>query len=55
MGKVAKMVKDNRNQYTCKRCGYKWLSIREQNEINVCAKCHSPYWNKERVRPLNEK
>lgn len=49
--KQAKKV-DNRNKYECKRCGYKWLSARERNEINVCAHCHSPYWDKERTRPV---
>ena len=50
MRPVAKKVEDVRNSYTCKRCGYQWLSKRELKEINVCAGCHSPYWNKERAK-----
>ena len=28
---------------TCLRCGHKWLP--RQEEITVCAKCKSPYWD----------
>lgn len=31
---------------TCKRCGYEWESRKE--DIMVCARCRSPYWNKDK-------
>jgi len=30
----------------CKRCGYKWIPRKE--EVIVCPRCKSPYWNVER-------
>ena len=30
----------------CKRCGYEWVPKKE--EVRVCPKCHSPYFDKER-------
>jgi len=32
----------------CKRCGHNWIPRTE--EIRVCPKCHSAYWNVERKR-----
>lgn len=32
----------------CKRCRHKWVP--RKPEIMVCPKCHSPYWNKKRVK-----
>lgn len=31
---------------TCKRCGHTWTP--RQQEITICPKCKSPYWNKAR-------
>lgn len=31
------------NELNCLRCGHKWLPRQEQ--ITVCPKCMSPYWN----------
>ena len=30
----------------CKRCGYKWIPRKE--EIRICPKCKSPYWDRDR-------
>jgi len=30
--------------YKCKRCGWTWMSRKNQVPI-TCAKCRSPYWN----------
>jgi NAD-dependent SIR2 family protein deacetylase len=43
----------------CNRCGHEWdrvlVKIRRRSKIpKYCPTCHSPYWNKERVRPLKE-
>jgi len=32
----------------CNRCNHKWVA--RKTVIAVCPKCHSPYWNRERVR-----
>jgi len=34
-----------RKAYRCKRCGWLWVS--SMDYPTVCAKCHSPYWDKE--------
>jgi len=35
----------------CNRCEHEW--IRRKDKLpNTCPKCSSPYWNKERVRPV---
>lgn len=33
----------------CNRCGHKWPTMKDNPY--VCAKCKSPYWNKERKQP----
>ena len=33
-------------QVQCKRCGHVWTPREE--EVYTCAKCRSPYWNKDR-------
>lgn len=38
----------------CKRCGYKWIPRRPETP-KVCAGCNSPYWDKDRVRPVGGK
>lgn len=30
----------------CKRCGHKW--VQRIDNVRVCSKCKSPYWNKDR-------
>jgi hypothetical protein len=35
---------------SCNRCGHKWLQ-RKEDLPQRCAKCNSPYWNRERVKP----
>lgn len=37
----------------CLRCGYRWWKREPGREPVYCAKCHSPYWNKERVRAVS--
>lgn len=38
----------------CLRCGWAWFR-RSPEEPRVCPHCHSPYWFKERVRPVKKK
>jgi predicted Zn-ribbon and HTH transcriptional regulator len=33
----------------CKRCGYKWFPRQLMTSVR-CPKCHSPYWNIDRIR-----
>lgn len=37
-------------QATCLRCGYRWIP--RVAEPVACPKCHSPLWNKPRVRKV---
>lgn len=30
----------------CKRCGYKWIPRAE--EVRICPKCHSSWWDVEK-------
>jgi predicted Zn-ribbon and HTH transcriptional regulator len=39
------------NQVNCKRCGYSWVP--RKLEITVCAKCHSPWFDKEKINAKN--
>ena len=32
----------------CKRCGHKWIP--RVAEVRICAKCKSPYWDKEKKK-----
>jgi len=32
----------------CKRCGHSWYP--KQQEIRICPKCKSPYWDRAKVR-----
>lgn len=34
----------------CNRCGYCWIQTTEE-EPKRCARCKSPLWNRERLRP----
>ena len=40
-------------QKECNRCFHKWYP-RSENEPVECPKCHSPLWNKERVRGVKK-
>jgi len=35
-------------ELNCKRCGHKWIP--RKIRTMVCPKCHSPYWNTEKVK-----
>ena len=38
------------SRYRCSRCGHRWTP-REWGKLpNVCPKCKSQYWNRERVK-----
>ena len=41
-----------RHTNTCNRCGYVWMSGENKPLPKRCADCNSPYWNKERKRPV---
>jgi len=36
----------------CKRCGHNWIPHKE--EIRICPKCKSPYWDRERKKKKEE-
>lgn len=40
--------------YRCERCSHEWAP-RNEEQPRVCPKCHSPYWDKERIRDLKRK
>ena len=42
----------DRKHLICKRCGYEWFTTKEPEH---CAKCNSPYWDRERVLPYDDK
>ena len=45
------MAKVKVHKIRCLRCGHIWIPDKE--EVVVCAKCHSPYWNiKKKVKIL---
>ncbi len=33
-------------QLNCKRCNHLWYP--RKNDVRICPKCKSPYWDKER-------
>lgn len=37
-----------RKPTVCLRCGHKWF-LRQAGKPMVCAKCHSPYWDRPRA------
>lgn len=39
---------------SCKRCGHQWKRRRVSLPV-ACPKCHSPYWDKDRVYVLKPK
>jgi Zn finger protein HypA/HybF involved in hydrogenase expression len=36
----------------CKRCGHEWIA-RVEN-VRICPKCRSPYWDVEPIRKRNK-
>jgi hypothetical protein len=40
-------------QLKCKRCGHTWLP-RITRLPKKCAGCQSPYWNRDRLKPLTK-
>lgn len=46
--KEQKGCEEERELLTCLRCGWKWFG---KNPVR-CAKCKSPYWNRERRKVL---
>ena len=47
------MVKVSVKGLECKRCGHKWIARKE--EVMLCPKCKSPYWNRERKGEIDDK
>jgi len=41
-----KVMKVKLTKLKCERCGHEWIPRTE--EVIVCPKCKSPYWNKEK-------
>jgi ribosomal protein L37E len=41
-------------QVKCNRCGYEWFPRTPDVLPKGCAKCNSPYYAKERIRPIKE-
>ncbi len=40
--------------FQCERCGHKWVP-RTERRPTICPKCKSPYWDKQRIRPVEVK
>lgn len=36
-------------KFKCKRCGHEWHP-RKQEYPKCCAKCKSPYWDRDRIK-----
>jgi len=32
----------------CLRCGHTWIARKKEEEIRICPRCKSPYFNRER-------
>jgi len=45
------MMKVKLQKLKCKRCGYSWVPRAE--EVRVCPRCHSPYWDRKKKRGKN--
>lgn len=39
-------MKINITKLECKRCKHKWVPTKE--EIRICPKCKSPYWDRDK-------
>ena len=46
-------MKIRAKQLECKRCGHKWFP--RKYEVMLCAKCHSPFWDREKADELDKK
>lgn len=40
--------------YRCTRCGHEWFPKEYGKMPKFCAKCRSPYWNRERIREVRK-
>jgi DNA-directed RNA polymerase subunit RPC12/RpoP len=40
---------------SCLRCGHEWARRKREGAPIQCPKCHSPYWDKERVKEKETK
>ncbi len=40
------------HKLSCQRCSYQWVP--RKTEVRVCPKCHSPYWDKNRLESVNK-
>jgi predicted Zn-ribbon and HTH transcriptional regulator len=41
----------NRTLFKCLHCGWEWLSF--DNPPVRCARCKTPYWNRQPIRNIN--
>ena len=41
--------------YQCNRCKHEWVARKKEVFPTVCPKCHSAWWDKERVYKLKRK
>jgi predicted Zn-ribbon and HTH transcriptional regulator len=39
----------------CKRCGHEWVRRVLKRKPVACPRCHSPYWDRERVKVVEGK
>lgn len=40
-------------RFTCNRCNAEWWPAKPETP-QTCPKCRSPYWDKQRKKPLNK-
>jgi predicted Zn-ribbon and HTH transcriptional regulator len=48
---VRAVVATDPRVYGCKRCGWKFVTRRAGKPVR-CGRCKSPYWDRERMRPV---
>ena len=46
------MARNIRRLASCKRCVWIWAPRIPIDRIKWCPKCKSPYWNRDRIRPV---
>ena len=51
---LTNMAKIEVTYLECNRCKHKWIP-RQPETPKVCPGCNSPYWDKDRVRPIGGK
>lgn len=39
----------------CFRCGHEWISSDKEQIPKVCPRCKSPYWDRPRLKPKEDK